>query len=116
MASGKVIRGTFGRASTTDASVDERIRFAIANRRLIQFVYKGAARVAEPHDYGIANGRVRMLVYQVGGVSKGPIPGWRMIDVGEVVDLITLEHEFSGTRGNDEQSHKRWDELFCRVK
>ncbi len=51
----------------TDAppdSLDARLRFAIANERLIEFKYDGAVRVAEPHDYGLRDGSVKILVYQ----------------------------------------------------
>src|SRR5439155_6202844 len=43
-------------------SVDGQLRFAIANKRLIQFRYHGDRRVAEPHDYGIQNGTPKLLV------------------------------------------------------
>ena len=34
------------------SSLDYRIRFAIAHKRLIEVKYKRFARLAEPHDYG----------------------------------------------------------------
>jgi hypothetical protein len=61
--------------------LDRALRTAIANRRLLGFEYKGSERIAEPHDYGIQNGEVRLLRWQVGGKSKGPLPGWRLVDV-----------------------------------
>ena len=42
-------------------SIDDRLVTAIAERRLISFVYDGRARVAEPHDYGVRNGAVQLL-------------------------------------------------------
>ena len=113
---GKVIPGLFGNRRPAVSTSDELIRFAIAHRRLIQFTYHGAPRVAEPHDYGIANERIRLLVFQTGGTSKKPLPGWRMMDVAELENLIVLENEFPGSRRDDRQTHKQWDELFCRVE
>jgi hypothetical protein len=34
-----------------DEPLDAQVRFAIANKRLVQLTYHGAPRVAEPHDY-----------------------------------------------------------------
>ena len=34
------------------SSLDYRIRFAIAHRRLIEVTYQRFTRLAEPHDYG----------------------------------------------------------------
>jgi len=52
---------------TARAELDERVRFAIAQRRLIQLSYGGHLRVMEPHDYGLKNGAVMLLGYQVRG-------------------------------------------------
>jgi len=45
---------------------DQQLRSAIAKRRLLQLGYKGKQRLVEPHDYGIRNGVVRILVYWLG--------------------------------------------------
>ena len=50
--------------------LDEQIRFAIANKRLLQIVYDAHARTVEPHDYGMKNGARRLLTYQVAGGSS----------------------------------------------
>lgn len=34
-------------------SLDERLRFAIINKRLVRITYHGAVRIGERHDYGI---------------------------------------------------------------
>src|SRR5579884_285452 len=68
----------------TPSSLDTLIRKAIRNRRLIQFQYKNHERIAEPHDYGVQNGIVRLFCYQVGGRSTGRLPGWRMINVSKM--------------------------------
>jgi hypothetical protein len=53
------------------AKVDELLRAAIEQKRLIQLIYKEKPRMVEPHDYGIHNGSVKLLGYQVDGVSSG---------------------------------------------
>ncbi len=56
-------------------SIDGQLRFAIANKHLIQFRYHGDRRVAEPHDYGIQNGTPKVLVYQ----RRGSGGGWDVV-------------------------------------
>ena len=52
--------------------LDVQLRFAIANKRLIQISYGGYLRVLEPHDYGVQKGTRRLLAYQVrGGSAQG---------------------------------------------
>ena len=58
--------------------VDETIRAAIADRRLVSFELDGLPRIAEPHDYGVSNGVLQLFFYQVGGKSSSGAPlGWR---------------------------------------
>jgi hypothetical protein len=47
------------------------LRFAIANKRLIQLAYQGSKRIVEPHDYGIKNGA-----------------GWRELDIAKIDALL----------------------------
>src|SRR5258708_12571574 len=85
---------------------------AIENKQLLRFKYKGKERVAEPHDYGIQNGIVRLLCWQVGGQSGGRIPGWRLIDVGDIEDCEMLDRRFGGNREVVSGKHHRWDKGF----
>lgn len=94
--------------------VDHQLRFAIAHKRLIEFTYQGMWRVAEPHDYGIQHGTVRLLVYQAR--SKPFQRGWRMLDVAKIEQLKVLDREFSGTRREGHTHHYHWDILFARVE
>jgi hypothetical protein len=99
-------------------SVDARIRFAIANRRLLQVRYRGAARVAEPHDYGVLNGRERLLVFQISGVRRPghTSSGWRLLDLSKIDELTVLDETFPGSRGASHQDHYQWEILYARVQ
>jgi hypothetical protein len=89
---------------------------AIREKRLIGFFYGGKERIAEPHDYGIQKGSVRLLSYQVGGQSNsGRLPAWRWIDVDRMSELQVLDRTFPGGRGDTSSQHHRWDKLFARV-
>jgi hypothetical protein len=98
-------------------SVDQRIRFAIAQKLLLEITYKGGGRIVEPHDYGIQNGVQRLLVYQRRGPARpGQSPaGWRMFDVPKIDSLVVLDMPFSGSRGASHRHHTAWDALYARV-
>jgi hypothetical protein len=97
-------------------SIDELLRSAITQKRKIRFWYSGTERVAEPHDYGIQNGKARLLAYQTGGRSNsGPLPAWRLVDVSGITQLELLEKTFAGNRPAPSGRRQRWDQLFIRV-
>jgi len=95
---------------------DDRIRFAIAHRRLLRFALYGLWRIAEPHDYGIRKGWPQLLAYQVGGESRsGKLPAWRWVVLGHASNFEVLEETFQGSRNREVQHHIQWDRLFARV-
>lgn len=97
-------------------SVDALLRAAIASQRLVRFRYRGRLRIVEPHDYGIHNGVVKLLGFQVGGSSSGKLPNWRWAEAELISDLEVLELTFPGGRPNVAGKHHEWDTLFARVK
>jgi hypothetical protein len=97
-------------------SVDELLRAAIEQKRLIELVYLDKRRVVEPHDYGVHNGSVKLLGYQVGGSSSGRLPNWRWMEVNLILSLRLLTGTFAGGRPSPSGKHHRWDQLFLRVK
>ena len=98
-------------------SIDEKLRFAVANKRLIQLRYNSALRVVEPHDYGVQKGTVRLLAYQhQGSGPKKSAAGWRLFDVAKITECVVLETLFKGSRGASHQHHHAWDVLHARVK
>ena len=97
-------------------STKARLRAAIENRRLIEFVYQGLPCIAEPHDYGTLHGVEQVFVYQIAGKSRSSkLPDWRMIRVAEMTQLRTLDASFPGGRQVPSGQHKKWDRLFIRV-
>jgi hypothetical protein len=100
---------------TVDQELDQLLRTAIQTKHLVRFKYKGQERVAEPHDYGIQKGIVRLFCYQVGGQSGSRLPGWRLVDVCGMRDGEMLKRRFAGTRQDSSSKHHEWDEVFIRV-
>jgi hypothetical protein len=95
--------------------IDTMIREAIAQKRLIRFQYGGKERIAEPHDYGIKGGTVRLFCYQTGGESSSSLPDWRLLDVARICDIELLDRLFPGSRGEAYGKHLAWDQVFARV-
>ena len=96
---------------------DPLLRFAIANKRLIQFQYAGHSRIAEPHDYGVRNGVTRLQAYQLRGPARKSKDGvgWRDFHVAGIEDCAVLDETFPGSRGRSHVHHLEWDVLYARV-
>jgi hypothetical protein len=100
-------------------SIDQQLRFAIANRRLIELAYKGSDRLVEPHDYGVQKGTAHLLVFQrrvTAGVPGRKPFGWRMFEVSLIERCVVTEETFKGSRGRADQNHYAWDVLYARVE
>jgi hypothetical protein len=63
-----------------DAKLDQLLRTAIEQTTLLRLRYRNKDRIVEPHDYGQHNGVIKLLTWQVGGASSGPLPNWRWMD------------------------------------
>lgn len=96
--------------------MDQEIKNAIRNKRLIGFSYHGLHRVAEPHVYGVHDGKVQLLSYQVAGdSSSGGLPNWRRVELEEVTSLTVLEDRFPGRRPNPSGKHSEFDTVIAVV-
>lgn len=51
-------------------SMSDLIMIAITEKKIIEFDYDGYHRIAEPHVYGMLDGKYEVLVYQIGGGSS----------------------------------------------
>ena len=97
-------------------SLDERIRRAIAEKRLLEIRYKRAVRLAEPHDYGVIDGTERLLIFQLHGPDSGKgAVGWRLLDVVKIESCVVTDQTFAGSRGQSHQQHYQWETLYARV-
>jgi len=97
-------------------SLDACIRRAIAEKRLLELRYKGAVRLAEPHDYGVIDGTERLLIFQLRGPDSGKgAAGWRLLDVVKIESCIVTDRTFAGSRGQSHQQHYQWETLYARV-
>lgn len=96
---------------------DPLLRAAIANRHLLQITYDGTGRLVEPHDYGVLNGEVKLLVFQLRTLDKRPtgFRVWRLFEVPKITACTMSEETFAGSRSESRQRHHAWDILYARV-
>lgn len=101
-------------AVVVDFGLHKLLYGAIETKRLVRFEYQNKERIVEPHDYGIQKGIARILAWQIGGQSNGPLPDWRKFDVSKMLEFEVLDKIFPGNR-DVSGKHHQWDEIFIRV-
>jgi hypothetical protein len=95
--------------------VDKLLRDAIAEKRRLILWYDGFLRDIEPHDYGVQNGELKLLCYQVGGGSRsGKLPQWRTLLAAKITSAELSDASFPGSRQVPSE-HIEWDELYASV-
>lgn len=102
--------------AAADPLRDRTVRAAIRGRRLLAFVYRGVVRLVEPHDYGVRNGRLQVLVRQLlRGGRVCPPDDWRTLLLAGMDDLRPLPERFPGGTPTSSGAHVAWDLLILRV-
>jgi hypothetical protein len=97
--------------------MDELIRQAIAERRIVAYRYNGQRRYGEPHLYGVMDGQPKLLVYQTGGTSfSGPYPNWRRLDLAGISRFTITGRSFEHPRLNSSAEHPEWTEIWAIVR
>lgn len=95
--------------------MDALLRQAIQDKRVIEFTYNGLPRIAEPHIYGMKNGIMQILAYQIGGrSSNGGLPEWRRFELPAMRNLQLTAVSFPGAR-EYQARHSAWDLKFMIV-
>jgi hypothetical protein len=93
------------------------VRNAILNRDIIEFTYHGYLRIAEPHVYGIKNGKRQILVYQVGGLtSSGKLPDWRRVNLDDISGFRVSRGQKFVPRDTRPPDQDDWDVVIAAVK
>jgi hypothetical protein len=98
-------------------TIDELIRQAIEERRIVAYRYDGQRRFGEPHIYGKSNGQPALLVFQTGGTFvSGPYPNWRRMDLSRLSRFTITSRTFSHLRLSPTADHGDWDEVWAVVR
>ena len=102
--------------SIPDPKLDQLLRTAIEQTRLLRLRYQSRDRIVEPHDYGVHKGVIKLLARQVRGSSSGRLPGWRWMETNRISNAEMLGETFPGGLPTSSREHHIWDILFIRVK
>lgn len=96
---------------------DLTIRRAIGDKQILEFLYDGCRRVVEPHVYGVKNGTVEILTFQIDGTSRSgaALPEWRRFKVLQISQLLIKPDTFLGPRPYPSGRHSAWDEIRACV-
>lgn len=80
-------------------SFRDMIKNAILKKHIVEFYCKGQYIFAEPHAYGIKNGKILLMVYQLHGErTSNRLPQWRDMDVNEIQTFKLSDKHFPGER------------------
>ena len=82
------------RFATPDPKLDQLLRTAIEQTRLLRLRYRNRDRIVEPHDYGVHNGVIKLLTWQIAGSSSSPLPNWRWMETDLISDAQLLDQTF----------------------
>ncbi len=97
--------------------VADAIRNAITAKHVIQFTYNGLTRIAEPHVFGIKNGKLELLIFQIAGQSSsGNLPNWRLVELNKIKDLQIINDTFPGKRPTSTGQHVDFSTIIDIVK
>jgi len=98
----------------TPLTMDEMIKEAINEKRLLEFDYMGFHRIIEPHVYGSKFEKDGMMTYQVKGQSSSGVLGWKRMYLEKVTDMGILDEKFTGKRPVPGK-HSSWDVIYLIV-
>lgn len=95
-------------AGVSKPSMEEQLRQALAEHRVVLFTYHGHARRVEPHALGhVSEGRLALLGWQVaGGSASEPPTGWRTFVLPEISRLKLTRKPFAPRAGYDAATSK----------
>lgn len=95
-------------------TMDEMIREAMSERKLLAFDYKDKPRIVQPHVYGRKNDGNGILAKQTGGESSQEELGWRRMYLRDMTNMKVLDETFSG-KIDTVGEHSPWDIYYYIV-
>lgn len=98
----------------TPFTMDEMIRWAITEKKSLEFDYDGYPRIVEPHIYGRKNEKNGILAYQTRGQSSDGELGWKRMHMKKITNMRVLGETFPGIRPVSGW-HSSWDLIYLIV-
>ena len=98
----------------TPFTMDEMIRWAITEKKLLGLDYDGYHRIIETHVYGRKNDLNGILAYQIEGHSSDGELGWKRLHMYKMANMRVLDETFPGKREVPNE-HSKWDLKYLIV-
>lgn len=97
--------------------MNELIKNAIENKKVIEFYYKDDLRIVEPFVQGISTtGKESLRGFQVGGNSTDSSSySWKLFTVDKISNLIVKDENFIGDREHYNPNDSAFSQIFARV-
>lgn len=95
-------------------TMDEMIREAMSERKLLAFDYDGHHRIVELHVYGRKSDQNGVLAYQIGGQSSTGRFDWKRMHMKKMTNMKVLNKTFPGKR-EVTGMHSLWDLYYFIV-
>lgn len=100
-------------------SVAKQLHDALDARRIVELNYDGLPRLVEVHVLGTKDGKLQILVNQIGGESSSPLsaggPNWRRFELHKLSQLRVTEATFTPTPWNGRR-HSEFDSYIAIVR
>lgn len=102
----------------TGGSVETRIATAIRNKKLIEVVYEGQRRLAEPHVLGRRgkDDHLQVHAFQLrNDAQPSSKSGWRFYSLAKIEQVTVSSDGFSGRRSSISYDHAQWNSIIALV-
>jgi predicted DNA-binding transcriptional regulator YafY len=97
--------------------MNEMIKSAIENKKVIEFYYKDDLRIVEPFVLGISTtGKESLRGFQVAGDSTDSSNfSWKLFTVAKISNLRVKDENFIGNREYYNPDDSAFSQIFARV-
>ena len=93
------------------------IKEAIEQKKILEFYYKDELRIVEPFVHGISTtGKESLRGFQIGGTSSDSESfGWKLFSVEKIRSLETKNQSYNGIRDNYNPNDSVMNHIYARV-
>ena len=93
------------------------IKDAVEKMTILEFTYDGHHRIVEPHAHGISTaGNEVLRCYQIaGGSVSGTVPGWHLMKISKVINIIATDSNFSSPRPGYKKGDRGMTTIYAQL-
>ena len=93
------------------------IKNTVETKTILEFTYDEHHRVVEPHAHGISTaGNEVLRCYQIaGGSVHGAVPGWHLMKISKMVNIIATDSHFAAPRSEYKKGDKGMTTIYAQL-